>query len=565
MGLAGSRQDEDMFLSMLSPSQKARLLKRRSSPKSFSSSSQQKNALQKRLQSHSPNGKPRAKPNAMLSLIPEGSPTQSRQLQPTFQDSDKKFTKGHQCGTLGHTRTSSPLCSDGLYSDFSFFAFRPAEIAHDFHVLDLHGNGSISRRTLGKALSKQFTRYDVVCTGTLYKLSATLEDFWFVWEYAGFETITCEAYVRICYFLYRLPKVRAFPHLLSYYLYDTNYSQCLSVDAFINAFTALNISAPVIKEKIRDYERSHRTSKKSTFGEEDFIYICSTLKISTKKQQLVDQYISKLQTLDSLPLLITKYKLDPLALAQPSHSTNADSSNCIGAALAYFYSISGTVYDDCTLTVSNLKEFNKLRTKEFISKICDEYQSYIDTINVPRSPLTRVAAAERDKGNEEWSSTSSGSVVEVLDPLFKVTDEDLKVSTLCTPDANSDKPDTIDLESFNTPLGPTMKISLGLDAQDTLSETRSVIYSFEVDINGRLQRINNCDGKKKSCSHKSSAIMGDDLSRRLAMIATVHVPKGYTRETDFEGDNEVIIARSGSFYTYKDADKLQLIAQFHGL
>lgn len=111
-----------------------------------------------------------------------------------------------------------------------------------------------------------------------------------------------------------------------------------------------------------------------------------------------------------------------------------------------------------------------------------------------------------------------------------------------------------------------MKISLGLDAQDTLSETRSVIYSFEVDTHGQLQRIQSCDDKRMTRKYQNkTATMKDALSQRLSMIATVHVAKGYVREMDFEGDSEVIIAKSGSFCSYKDADKLQMITHFHAL
>ncbi|EFO65705.1 Hypothetical protein GLP15_3144 [Giardia lamblia P15] len=572
MGSAGSHQDEDMFLAMLSPSQKARLLKRKLSP-SLSSSGQQKNSPQKRLQRKPPKGKLRTKLTAVLPLIPKGYSMQGLEARPTPQDDSKKFNGKAERGALGYTRTSGLPCTDGLYADFSFFAFRPAEVAHDFHLLDLHGRGYISRRTLGMALAKQFTKYDVVCTETLYKLSATVEDIWFIWEYAytSVEAITCEVYVQICYFLYRLPKIRGFPYLLSYYLHDTNYSQCLSADAFGNALTALySISSTIIRNKIRDYKKSHRTSKKNTFSEDDFVYICNSLKISARKQHLIDHYLSKLQILDSLPLLSTKYKLDPIALTQPNQYANLDIANCVRSALAYFYSISGTVHTDCALTASNLKEFNRMRTKDFICRICEEYQSYSNSISTSNNPLTRLSAVggstTEGRSNEDWSNTSSGSTVEVLTPLFKIVDEDFKVSTVCTTDANNGKLDAVEVEYPNTPLGLTMKISLGLDAQDTLSETRSVIYSFEVDTHGQLRRIQPCDDKRTTGKyHNKTATVKDSLFRRLGMIATVHVTKGYAREMDFEGDSEVIIAKSGSFCSYKDADRLQMITQFHAL
>ncbi|KAE8305456.1 hypothetical protein GL50803_0015013 [Giardia duodenalis] len=571
MGLAGSRQDEDMFLAMLSPSQKARLLKRKLSSSS-SSSSQQKNSPQQCLQRKPPKDKPRTKLTAVLPLIPKGYSIQGLEARSTSQDDSKKSNGRAERGALGHTRASGSLGTDGLYADFSFFAFRPAEVAHDFHLLDFHGHGHISRRTLGMALAKQFTKYDVVCTETLYKLSATVEDIWFIWEYAytSVEVITCEVYVQICYFLYRLPKIRGFPYLLSYYLHDTNYSQCLSADAFGNALTALySISSTIVKNKIRDYEKSHRTNKKNTFGEDDFVHICNSLKISAKRQHLVDQYLSKLQLLDSLPLLNTKYKLDPIALAQPNQCTNPGITDCVGSALAYFYSISGTIYNDCTLTASNLREFNRIRTKDFICKVCEEYQSHTN-ISTSKNPLTRLSVVGgstiEGKRNEDWSSTSSGSTVEVLTPLFKIVDEDFKASASCTTEAKNGKLDTVEVEDPNTPLGLTMKISLGLDAQDTLSETRSVIYSFEVDTHGQLQRIQSCDDKRMTRKYQNkTATMKDALSQRLSMIATVHVAKGYVREMDFEGDSEVIIAKSGSFCSYKDADKLQMITHFHAL
>lgn len=579
MGASSSRQDEDMFLAMLSPSQKARLLKKKSPSSPISSSSQRKNALQKSPQKRPPKGQikdePRKKQNIILPPMLKGSLTPTKLTQSSFPNTGEKLNSGTQSNALIHTRAPTVLCNDGLYADFSFFAFRPAEIAHDFYILDMYNHGSISRRILGMALAKQFTKFSVVCSETLYRLSATVEDLLFIWEYVDFGAITCEVYVLICYLFYRLPKIRGFPCLVSYYLHDINYSQCLSIDAFINSLTTLyDISNIIIKDKVREYEKSRRALKKNTYSEDDFVYVCNSLKAPAKKKNLIDHYLLKLRSLDSLPLLTAKYRLDSIALTQPGQSTSLPTDhnmhNTIGAALTYFYSISGTVYDDCTLTINNLKEFNRIRTKDFIFKIFEEYQSYVNNINPSKSPLAKLSVTERnyrkDKGNEEWSSTSSGSAIEVFSPLFKMADSDINASTLRTLGEKGEKLDTAEAESLNTPLDPTMKISLCLNIQDALSETQSVICSFEVDSSGQLQRMKALDDKERSGIHKdNSATVGDSLSHRLAMIATVHVAKGYAREMDFEGDNEVIVAKSGSFCAYRDADKLQIITQFPGL
>lgn len=581
MGLSSSRQDEDMFLAMLSPSQKARLLKKKPTP-SVSLSSQQKNTLQKTPQKRKPiklkeqsKNEPRKKQNTSLTFMTKSFLIPAKLTQSSLSNANRTNNKT-QHNALLHTHPPGVLCNDGLYADFSFFSFRPAEIAYDFYILDIHNRGVISRQTLGMALTKQFTKFSVVCLEIFYKLSATLEDFLFIWEYADFETITCETYIRICYLFYHLPKLREFPSLISYYLHDINYSQCLSMDAFINSLTAFyGVSNSIIKDKVRDYERSLSASRKNTFSVEDFIYICNHIKIHAKKKHLIDRYLLKLQSLDSLPLLTNKYRLDPIARSQPSTFINTI-HNTVSAALTYSYSASGIVYGDCALTINNLKEFNRLRTKDCILRIVEEYQLYINKTIVSKSPLAKASMADethiKANRNEEWSSTSSNSSVssvEVFNPLFKRADSNIKTSNLHThgeKEEKSHEPDSLEIDFFNTPVETTTKISLSLNAQDTLSETQSVIYSFEVDSHGQLRRIKTQDDIEQDRIHKKdTAIVKDTLSQRLAMIATVHVAKGYTREVDFEGDNEVGIAKSGSFCAFRDVDKLQLITQFPGL